>query len=192
MSIDETIPFVTVPEGASGEWRVERFTVSDDDVRLHNICASFRPGGRSMLAGTYTRLIRGRTLVMSDTRAEKRDHIGFVRRACGDVLINGLGLGMVCGAVLRKPDVTSVTVVELSSDVISLVGASYPEATIVHADAMTWRPPSGVRYGAVWHDVWDDICEDNLPEMKTLHRRYGRRAAWQGSWARELCERQAA
>jgi spermidine synthase len=101
---------------------------------------------------------------------------------------------MVLNAALRKPEVEHVTVVEQSEDVIKLVASHYegPRVTIVHADAMTYQPPTGAKFGAVWHDIWDDICADNLDEMKILHRRYGRRTVWQGSWARELCERYAA
>lgn len=151
---------------------------------------AFKGGGRSCRPGTYTRLMRGSTLVMSDTPDEKRDHYDFVRRARGHVLIHGLGLGMVLGAVLGKLEVSSVTVIELSQDVINLVGASYddPRVTIVCADALTWEPPKGARFGAVWHDIWDDICSDNREDMKLLHRRYGRRSTWQGSWGRELME----
>ena len=70
---------------------------------------------------------------------------------------------------------------------------------IVQADAFTVklpRPslflhvPRDTRYDVVWHDIWDNICADNLPEMHRLHRRYGRRCDWQGSWARWHCERQ--
>ena len=35
------------------------------------------------------------------------------------------------------------------------------------------------------HDIWDDICLDNLETMATLHRKYGRRCDWQGSWKRD-------
>lgn len=189
----EPIPNVSVPEGASGSWRVERFTVSEEAAKMEAIRAIFTPGGRGVPAGDYTRLMRGGTVVMSDTPNEKRDHAWFVYQAKGRVLINGLGLGMVLGAILLKEAVTHVTVVEASEDVIQLVAPSYadPRVNIIHADAMKWKPPAGERYDTVWHDIWDDICADNLPEMATLHRRYGRRAAWQGSWARDLCKRYA-
>lgn len=42
----------------------------------------------------------------------------------------------------------------------------------------------------VWHDVWDYIDANNLTQMHALHRKYGRRADWQGSWCRDQCERQ--
>jgi hypothetical protein len=61
---------------------------------------------------------------------------------------------------------------------------------VVCSSALDYKPPKGVTYGAVWHDIWDAICVDNLDEMKKLHRKYGRRADWQGSWCRYECEAQ--
>ena len=144
-------------------------------------------------AGTYKRLRRGSTVVMSNTKMEVDTNRAFVRAATGRVLVNGLGLGMVLTALLKKPDVASITVIENSPDVIALVAptfASDPRVTIIHADALEWRPAKGEKFDAVWHDIWDDISSDNLQDMKTLHRRYGRRADWQGSWMRHMCERQ--
>lgn len=185
MNRRELIPNVSVPEGTSGAWRVEQYEVPADRWQ------GFR---RVVPPGRYTRLTRNGKVIMSDTPDEKRDHMWFAQRARGNVLINGLGLGMVLGAILRKLEVSSVTIIENSPDVIRLVAPSYrdPRVTIIEADALEWRPAPGQRYDAVWHDIWDDICADNLPEMHKLHRRYGRRAAFQGSWARDLCERQAA
>jgi spermidine synthase len=191
----ETIPNVDIPEGASGKWRVERFTVSEEDVRLHNMRCSWQAGmgGRTIKAGTYTRLMRGSTVVMSDTDAEKSDHWEAVYKAKGIVLINGLGIGMVLNACLLKPEVEKVIAVELSAEVIELTRKHYqrkfgPRVEVIHSDALSFTPPKGIRFGAVWHDIWDNICGDNLPEMHQLHRKYGRRSDWQGSWCRYLCE----
>jgi hypothetical protein len=41
----------------------------------------------------------------------------------------------------------------------------------------------GTFYGAVWHDIWDNLSVDNLPQMTALKRKYGRRARWQGCWS---------
>ena len=178
------IPAVAVPEGQMGAWRVERFTVERPPLQYKR---------RSVPPGSYTRLVHARRgVVMSDTPDEKRDHLFFVARAQGHVLINGLGLGMCLAAVLRLPQVERVSVVEADADVIALVGPHFsgdPRVEIVHADAYAYVPPKGVRYGAVWHDIWDEITAENLPGMMRLHRKYGRRADWQGSWARDLCER---
>jgi hypothetical protein len=37
----------------------------------------------------------------------------------------------------------------------------------------------------VWHDIWLDLCTDNLEGMGKLHRKYGRRTDWQGSWEKD-------
>lgn len=177
------ITAVSVPEGVSGAWRVERFEIGKEDAAF----ALFSYGGRAPRPGTYTRLMRGGTVVMSDTPAEMHDHYAPVRAATGEVLINGLGLGMVVQACLEKHSVARVTVVELSEDVISLVAPHYQQRyggrfRVIHASAFDYKPDLPA-YGAVWHDIWDDLCEDNLPEMTRLKRKYARRADWQGCWS---------
>lgn len=182
---------VSVPEGRSGIWSVTRFEVTREHAAFYNLNAH----GRGIAPGVYTRLTRGGGVVMSDTPAEMRDHYEAVRAAHGHVLLNGLGLGMVLQAVLEKPNVARVTVVELSPDVINLVAPHYQERygarlEIIQADAYTYEPQAPA-YGAVWHDIWDDLCTDNLPQMTRLKRKYGRRAEWQGCWGEHEIRRQA-
>lgn len=179
---------VHVPEGTCGDWRVRRFEVTALDAEGEALHALMH-GGRGTPVGTYTELAHRGCIVMSDTPDEMRDHREPAWRATGSVLINGLGLGMLLQAVLAKPEVTDVTVVEIAPEVIQLVGPTYaddPRLTIVQADAFTWGPPKGKRYNMIWHDIWGDICLDNLRGMTRLHRKYGRRCDWQGSWSRDL------
>lgn len=174
---------VAVPEAKSGNWRVERFEVERDSGMI------FHYGARAPSPGIYTRLMRGGQLVMSDTPAEMSDHYEAVRESIGEVLINGLGLGMVANAIARKPDVEKVFIVEKSEDVIRLVANTlHKKCEVIHSCAFEYQPPKGKRYNVVWHDIWDDMCEDNLPDMHKLHRKYGRRCDWQGSWGRSLIE----
>lgn len=177
---------VNLEPGESGKWRLTRFTVTKEDESRERMRV-WSNRGRFVPAGDYTALYRGETIVMSDTPDEIRDHLWFIGQAKGHVLINGLGLGMCALAAANKDDVLSVTVIEASEDVIKLVASqiSHPKITVIHADAYEWTPPKGMVYDAVWHDVWDDLCTDNLEEMSKLHRKYGRRSKWQGSWGRE-------
>jgi len=187
---------VDVPEGQSGDWRIEKFTVDPQGESFHNLRDSLKGGGRGIVAGEYTKLMRGNTLVMSDTPAEIADHSYFVRsRAKGHVLINGLGIGWVIEALLQKPEVKTITVIEKSPDVIKLVAKHYEDKCpkdkklwILQGDALDYKAPRGKKYDAVWHDIWDHICADNLEDMHKLHRKYGRRSVWQGSWCRYRCE----
>lgn len=190
---------VDVPEGQSGNWKVERFEITEDDAKLQNTMAqfSFTQRGRFIKPGIYTSLLRGGTPVMSDTPAEIRDHLGAIQHASGHCLVNGLGLGMVVQAMLERLQsfsdqlaVEKVTVIEKSEDVIKLVAGHYAKKygdriEIINADAFEYKPPKGIRYGAVWHDIWDVICPDNKEQMSKLHRKYGRRADWQSSWRRQ-------
>ena len=98
---------------------------------------------------------------------------------------------MVLKNILLKPEVTDVTVVEISQELIDIVAPHYPDerVTFVCASAFDYKPPKGKRYQMVWHDIWDYICADNLPEMTKLHRKYGRRTDWQGSWCKAECQR---
>jgi hypothetical protein len=180
---------VDVPEGKKGDWTVEKFTTS-------HFSFGYALQGRPVPKGeTFTRLMRGDTLVMSDTPAEQRDHYEFFYQAKGNVLIAGLGLGMILDAVAKKPEVKHITVVELSKDLIDLVGPTYTErygkkVLFIDADFMTIEPPKGMRYDAVWVDIWDTIDADNLPAMAKLQRRWRRFSDWVGFWARREALRQ--
>jgi len=176
---------VTLPEMQKGSCKIEKFTT--DRVDFHSLVR-----GRGVPVGeTYTKLTRDGALVMTDTPAEMRDHDSAVWHANGSCLLNGLGIGMVLKNILLKPTVTDVTIVEISQDLIDLVSPYYTDARISYLcyDALIYQPPKGKRYQMVWHDIWDTICADNLPEMAKLHRKYSRRTDWQGSWCKYECQR---
>lgn len=181
-------------ERTKGPWRVERFTVTKEHAILQ-----FREmlTGRDCPPGEYTRLMHEkRGVVMSDTRAEINDLAWlFYSNPRGRVLVNGLGLGCVLSGLLNIEEVESIDVVEIDPDVIELVGSQIkdPRLTIHEADAFKIKWPVGVTWDFVWHDVWDELSTDNLNgedarpgSYATLHRRYGRRTTWQGSWGFEL------
>lgn len=197
--VGDLLTKVTVPDGEKGNFRVENFYISEKDAKYYNISATFSGTGRYVTSGNYTRLKRTDgycDTIMSDTSAEIRDHYEPVIMAHGRCLINGLGIGVVLQACLRKQEVEHVTVIELEQDVIDLVAPHYYQMfgderlTVVCADAYEYMPPRGARYQMVWHDVWSCICADNWPLYGKLHRKYGRRADWQGSWVRDEVERE--
>jgi len=196
-----------LPEGRIGKHAIERFIVTEKDEKLQQLrLANPSSLGRMVPKGTYTKLLRfpgsignatsfhDSVIVMSDTPDEIADHIHFIERACGRVLINGLGLGITLNALLQKPDVLEIFVVELEQDVINLVGPTYLELArvkgikleLINADALDYRFPSRMNFDCVWHDIWDTICGDNVETMSKLHRKYGRQCARQDSWCREL------
>ena len=178
-----------IPEGEFGCWKIERFTVAENAMgRVH-----YALQGRDVPAGTYTRLMRRQTVVMSDTPAELYDLRSFwssVRILRGHVLLHGLGLGCAVRMALQA-GAELVTVVELDRDLIAHVAPHLDlrHVAMVQGDAFTLRHPVGARWSVVWHDVWDDLCEDNLLQMTVLHRKFGGRCEWQGSWSKDYLTR---
>ena len=188
---------VNLPDMENEKWIVTHFTISEkldfENLRLAR-------DGRGISPGVYTRLHRKRadgtydinSLVMSDTTAEIRDHLDIIDKAYGRVLLNGLGIGMVLGAVLQNPKVTHVDVVEISKELIDLIGPYYKNERIsfYNADAYTIKWPKGTRWDVAWHDIWDELYENNLELMTKLHRKYGRMVDWQDSWGKSFLLRQ--
>jgi hypothetical protein len=124
------------------------------------------------------------------------------------VLISGLGLGIVPAWLLANATIRRIDIIEIDPGVIDLVArdeaaherwAADPRLHVHLGDALTWRPghrgcelhplcPAPGNWEAAWHDIWDSPSELNLPSMRRLHRRFGRRAGWQMSWERPECE----
>jgi spermidine synthase len=151
--------------------------------------------GRGTQPGDYKMLTLDGRLWMSDTDAERRDHYEPVWQAQnykgGRGLVFGLGLGCVVGAMLDHLD--HVDVVEKDERVARLIGGWFKSefgsrVTIHHADCFEIKWPTGTYWDVAWYDVWPDLTTDNLSEMAKIHRSYGRRTGWQGSWGKSLLQ----
>jgi len=180
---------INIPDCEKGDWKVKNFVISHDEARWHNLRELISGNGRPVIPGEYVSLQRNGSTIMSNTPAEIGDFNEFKRKATGNVLINGLGLGVTLAYILAKPDITKVTVIEIDQDLIDLISPFYtdPRVNIIHADALEYKPEKGIRFNAVWHDIWDNISIENLENMALLHRKYGRKTDWQGSWCKRLC-----
>ena len=187
----------TLQPGSKGKWEIIRFEVSKGDAKFFNLGQMINGRSRFIEPGIYTKLTRNGLVIMSDTPAEVSDLYELRWQAKGKVLILGLGLGVATEICLNKEDVSEVVVVEIDQEVIDLVGTQLfkkygdDRLKIICADAVAWKSPRGERYDVVWHDIWDNICADNMDEIRLLRRRYGQKSNWQGTWAyeehRNLC-----
>jgi hypothetical protein len=186
-----------LPECGNSLWSIEKFEISNEDresFNLHEAISGMQGGSiRCVEPGTYTRLIRlPSTTVMSDTTAETRDLLPLALDAKGEVLIAGLGLGIAIDLVMRDKDVKHVTVIEISQEIIDLVGDHFKNKygdrlTIINADILEWKAPKDVHYDYCWFDIWDNICSDNLKDMTKLKRKYAKKAERKGFWAEAGC-----
>ncbi len=189
----------SVPEGASGRWRVERFTVHEVDPAAPDV----RPAWARDDPGTYTQLLCDEELFMSDLHAELHTQAPAIHEARargGRILVTGLGLGLVVEAILAepRPAVTEIVVVEQSADVIALVEPYLAEkyagaVRVVQADALAYRPADVERFTVGWHDIWSSPQAPVATEQSyALIERYADVCDWQGAWPLVFLEAEAA
>lgn len=178
-----------VPEGIEGNAEIRKFTVSDMDAALFNCNC---PPGHEIAPGDYTKLILGGKTMMSDTQKELHDHCDLFLNAEGSVLVHGLGLGCATQVLCNHPAVDVINVIEINPHVIKLVAPTFQEhvdsgkLNIEQGDAFTFEP-NGM-YDCVWSDIWFDISDSNLPDMRKLEKKYHKICGWHGFWSREEVE----
>ncbi|NJL76836.1 MAG: hypothetical protein HC892_19260 [Saprospiraceae bacterium] len=160
---------LNLPEKAIDDWKIESFQA--EGVK-------------------YQQLTCKGIVIMANTPPIVAQYVHFLEIAEGNILINGLGIGMCSQYLLNKASVSSLTVVEFNKTVIELVApnfAHYPNHRVIHANAFEFEPPKDMVYNLVWHDIWTLYSSKNLQEMDILFEKYSKFALWQGAWARADC-----
>jgi hypothetical protein len=182
-------------EAETENFRLEQFYVSELDtnsLRLNDL-VNDRREYTGLKSGTYVRLCDkrsgGNNVVMSDTFMERKSNREFYQHAKGDVLIGGLGLGMVLLAVQDKPEVHTATVVEIEQEIIDLVLPQLPlnsKVTVVQGNI--FRFVTNHLFDTIYFDVWNEVNAVNWKQMKKLHRRFRKNLkpdGWMSSWRKE-------
>ena len=149
-------------------------TVTVDIMDYTKKPLGFRERMSGLTQDRYARLLINGEVMMSETPMEKRTNSDFVFHAHGDVLIGGLGLGMIVLAIQEKPAVSSITVVENSMDVIAAIRPQLPlnkKVEVVKGDVFTYKPAR--KFDCIYMDIWFYPDDEAYEEMKTLKRRYG-------------------
>lgn len=184
--------------GAVGVAELKHETIDAQTAKWSQLRAAINPRRPydGVEEGTYVELFVKGGLVMSDTQMERSSNQAAIWRAHGDVLIAGLGIGMILIPILNKVNVKTVTVIEVSQDVISLVqpqlvnhlNGTAHKLNVICADAFEWKPAKGQKFQTIYFDIWADRCVDNLEQIKRLHQRAKGwldrtdPERWMGSW----------
>jgi len=94
------------------------------------------------------------SVLMCDTPDEVDKYLPFIEQARGRVLLTGFGLGYMLKALLAKPEVEWVTVVEWNVELVASALYTYAgeRCSFVYGDAYTWEPRG--RYDMAFHSVW--------------------------------------
>jgi predicted membrane-bound spermidine synthase len=183
-----------LPEGHIGEAQLKHLVIDEKAAkytRLREVVTNGRD--RAIPEGTYAQLYVNGVMMMSDTPMEQESNQSLLMLARGDVLIAGLGLGMILIPLLSKPEVRSVIVVEKSPDVIAIIEGPLREAlgaarsaklTIICADIFDYKPLKGQKWDTIFLDIWPSgVREDVVRPLrmkfsKRLNRPWGHMGYW--------------
>ena len=141
--------------------------------------------------GRWVNLIIGGEGWMHDIPGERWLNRHVVERAKGDVLVIGLGIGMILHPILRKREVRSVHVLEINPDVASLVeptlrhATGYEKLQLEFGNGETWVPRR--KYDTIWIDC---IAGASVSEWyvswcewwMSRYRPYLNLGGWIGHW----------
>jgi len=109
------------------------------------------------------------SLWMSDTPKEYYMAWELVVRARGDVLVGGLGLGLLVHLLRLRKDIGRITVIEKSSEVVQMVSKYMPSDVEIICDDFVYQmqilSEKGIKFDTVIADMWKtgeekDVVED--------------------------------
>lgn len=153
-------------EEVKEDYAINKFTISKNNIRAKL---------EGIPQGEYVTLTCKGEVIMSNTPMEKRTNAYFIKNTHGDILIAGLGIGLIVLAIQNKKEVKSITIIEKSSDVIDLVAKQLPlnnKVKIINADIFNWKPKDH-KYDVIYLDIWNYINSDIYEkEMKPLKERF--------------------
>jgi hypothetical protein len=179
-----------IPEGESGDFSIHHCTTTTGPAGWLNYV-----NYKSLTGGPYTVLCQKFNgspwlNIMQDSEAEYTEHDWLVSRMSGDILLGGLGIGMIHIPLLASSAVTSVTIVEKYQDVIDLVWDDCPKDerfTIVCDDINTWDPDSTdglptTNWDVAWFDTWLTHDEPLSQYITRMNDKYGSYVSEIGGW----------
>lgn len=163
---------VQIPEGQSGDHLIEHFTRPAGPVERSNLRTAFIGGQADKPVffdreTTWHRLSYSGGVWMTDLPIEQQQHDNELKGVThGSVLIGGLGVGYAVNILAARPDIKRIVVVELSQDVINLVGDHIkdPEGKveIVQADLMDFVKVNTESFDFAFYDIWQSDAEETF------------------------------
>jgi len=118
---------VRIPEGQIGEYKIEHFTAQPNHkFMLANLRGQLMAGHEQAHVSyphktKWHRLSYSGGTWMTDSPMEQYQHMLALGSLYGHVLIGGLGLGLAVNLLAQQTRIKSITVVEISHEVLELV-----------------------------------------------------------------------
>ena len=154
------------PEGTAGNLALRQSSYEQGEIARF-----YDPGAGRLMYGKYPKRItfpilveareedRGNLTWMSADQSEVSGMDAHAKAAYGDVLIAGLGLGIMPWLAAKNPNVKTITVVEIQPEVIELIAPiiENKKANIVLGDVWEHIAASPDVYDFIDLDIWPDV-----------------------------------
>ena len=111
-------------------------------------------------------------IVMSDSVMEKRTNLDVLDEAHGDILIGGIGMGMILLELQDMEKVNSITVVEIDKELSDFTCEGLKDQldmgkiTIINQDIFKLNIDK--KFNFIYIDIWNNIEGGNYRQMKQL------------------------
>lgn len=129
-----------------------------------------------------TVLSKGNIELMNDHLPERESHKEVVLKSKGDVLLGGLGIGLVIIPLLKKEEVKTITVIEIAQEVVDLVYSHIKsfdtenKLNLIVADAYDYEFEPSKKFDVMFIDILTEAGETAAlkmtPEKKTKIEKY--------------------
>jgi hypothetical protein len=192
-----TIPYPFTMSKILKEQRAGKFAIEKTVIRAGNIIEGYdRQKGtiRSVkLAFDYpvVKLTEDGNSWMSDNLYEVESSLTPVEMARGEVLISGLGIGLL--PTLIKDKVDSIDIVEVSQDVIDLVfhQVATGKMHIIHDEICHYLTTTKEKYDLICIDIWQDTLLPlwDIDGMKKIAQRCLKPGGTTWCWLEEVYEK---
>jgi len=169
-------PILNIPEGCVGAYKI-RHLLYPAGHRFETATARTAiMGGQHWAQIAFNKPVRFHELSyqhgvwMTDLPVEQAQSNPIFHNYTGHVLVGGLGIGYAATRIAERKQVRSVTVVEISAEVIKLAAPHLPtrvkhKITVVKADLFKFLKQcasAGRRFDRAFYDIWQSDSEDTF------------------------------
>jgi spermidine synthase len=177
---------------------VDKFTLTDyqlEEIKNQWHPKRFEKYGDSLIVGKEYVILYDKSqskVMMTNNEFEMITNQKFIDNAKGDVIIFGLGIGLILYPLLQDDGIKSITIIEVDKDLIDetfpiiLNSDTKSKLSIINCDAFQYEDDK--KYDTIYFDIWPLINEEAFKEMKVLSERFSKNlneGGWMDSWCSE-------